>query len=62
LADKCQTHNQRPATLSGEYSGHFSETFVTRVMSKQFWLLSKAQGHAVGAGDLGGQYIGLPLQ
>jgi len=62
VAQKCQTHRQLPATLYGEYSDNFSETFVTRVLSKQNWCLSKTHGHAVRTGDLGGHYIGPTLQ
>jgi hypothetical protein len=62
MLQKCQTYIQRPETLSGEYSDHFSETFVTRVLSKQKWCLSKTHGYAARAGDHGGHYTGPPLQ
>ena len=62
MAQKYQTHTQLPATLSGEYSDHFPENFVTRVLSKQIWCLSKTHGRAMRSGDLGAHYTGPPLQ
>jgi len=62
VAHKYQTHTLNPATLSGEYSYHFSETFVTCVLSKQNWCLSKTYGRETRAGDPGGHYTGPPLQ
>ena len=62
VAQKYQIHTQRPVTLSGEHSGHFSETFVTRVLSKQNRCLSKTLGRAMTAGDLVGHYTGPPLR